>query len=402
MSSLFLRLVFALAILPTLAFAQGFTTLARLLPQDSQISEADGEVSATLALTAAVPYRSYALSDPDRWVFEFRKVDWGGLADIEGKAETASLRASDGAAGWSVLEFALDRPMTLETVQMRVLDRGAMLDVRLLPTDAETFAALVEDGRKRLSQARPVARPVPSYGDPRLDDVLRIALDPGHGGIDRGALGPGVEEADLTLIFARELRDRLRRSGVEVVLTRDADIFVSLPDRRSIARAAGADALVSLHADSLAEGEARGATVYALSGRDADRASERLTQGSGRDDLIGGADLTGTDDDVAMVLLDMARRETAPRSLRLSRAIIEGIGDAGARLNSNPTRSGHFAVLRGADIPAVLVEVGFISSDRDRAELLDPKTRARLIEGLATGILAWAEADAVEASLVRQ
>ncbi|MFW5641507.1 MAG: N-acetylmuramoyl-L-alanine amidase family protein, partial [Roseicyclus sp.] len=226
---------------------------------------------------------------------------------------------------------------------------------------------------------------------------------PGHGGVDPGAVRGGVTEADLVLQFARELAEALGRTGrAEAVLTRQADVFVPLPARVTRARAAGADAFVSLHADALADGRARGATVYTLADRASDAASAALAEQHDRADLLQGIDLSSSDDVVAGVLMDLARAETAPRAEALADALVESLGAGGLRLHSRPRGEAGFTVLRAADIPSVLVEIGFMSDPSDLANLQDPVWRAAMQAALVEGILTWAEADALRLSLLRQ
>jgi N-acetylmuramoyl-L-alanine amidase len=235
------------------------------------------------------------------------------------------------------------------------------------------------------------------------EDPLVVVLDPGHGGIDPGAERDGLTEKALMLTFARELQEvLLRDGGFEVVLTRTDDSFVSLDRRVDIAHAAGGQIFVSLHADALSEGQAHGATLYLLSESASDEASAALAERHDRDDLLAGIDLTGQDDRIASVLMDLARQETQPRSERLAHALVAGIGAGDLPLNSRPIRSAAFSVLRAPDIPSVLLEVGFLSSQRDLKNLRDPAWRARMAEAIREGLLLWVAEDATLSDLVRQ
>jgi N-acetylmuramoyl-L-alanine amidase len=227
-----------------------------------------------------------------------------------------------------------------------------------------------------------------------------VVLDPGHGGIDPGAERDDVTEAELMLTFGRELKEALLRAGgINVVMTRDEDVFVPLETRISIARSAGADVFLSLHADALAEGEAVGATIYTLAEEASDAASAALAERHDRDDILSGVDLTGQDDVVAQVLMDMARAETAPRSERLSEALAEAIKAEGLKMHRIPRQRAGFSVLKSADIPSALIEIGFLSSARDFERLVDPEWRARMARALVAGVQAWALADAAASQL---
>ncbi len=185
-------------------------------------------------------------------------------------------------------------------------------------------------------------------------------------------------------------------------MTRDEDIFVPLETRVAIAHQAQADIFISLHADNLRQGGAKGATVYVLSKEASDAATAHLAARHNRSDIIAGADLTGSDDEVAGILLDLARQETEPRSLSLANTLIAGMTEAGGPMNRKPLRKAGFSVLKSADIPSVLVEVGFLSSDRDLKNLRDPVWRNTMVTGIAKAILTWRDTDAARAPLVRQ
>ena len=238
---------------------------------------------------------------------------------------------------------------------------------------------------------------------PSGTDLIMVALDPGHGGVDPGALRDGTDEADLMLIFALELREVLLRTGqFDAVLTREGDWFVSLPERVTIARSAGADVFLSLHADALAEGRARGATVYTLSDTASDAASAALAEAHDRADLLAGVDLAGNDDEVAGVLIDLARLETAPRSGALADQLVAGLTAAGATLYNQPRLEAGFSVLKAADIPSVLLELGYLSDSGDLENLQNADWRARVQEGIRDAMLAWAREDAAISALLRR
>ena len=202
------------------------------------------------------------------------------------------------------------------------------------------------------------------------------------------------------LTFARELKERLvRAGGFTVIMTRDDDIFVPLETRISIARAAGADVFLALHADALAEGEAVGATIYTLADAASDAAGATLAERHDRDDLLSGVDLTGQDDLVAGILMDMARTETEPRTQRLAAALQAAMQADGVKMHRIPHQFARFSVLKSPDIPSALIELGFLSSARDLARLTDPDWRARMAGAIVTGLKAWAIEDAAQAQL---
>lgn len=387
------------------AAAQDLRALARVLAEGSRLEDDGREVVLDLALTQAVPYRVFVLDDPARVVLDFREVNWAALGpELDASSHVTGLAMGRGDAGWSRMVLTLDRPMEIAQAGMQTDDNDgtAQVQLRLSPVSQAAFTDLAAHTPPGV-RLPPVpvsdsALPVRVEGGP-----IMIALDPGHGGVDPGAQRRGQDEADLMLIFAIELREVLLRSGLfDVVLTREGDWFVSLPERVTIARSAGARAFLSLHADALEAGRARGATVYTLSETASDAASEALAEAHDRADLLAGVDLAGSDDEVAGVLLDLARLETAPRSAALADHIVAGLDRAGANLHRHPRLEAGFSVLKAADIPSVLVELGFISDPEDLANLLDAEWRARVQEAIRDALVAWAAEDQAQNALLRQ
>ncbi|MCA0918893.1 N-acetylmuramoyl-L-alanine amidase [Pseudooceanicola nanhaiensis] len=383
---------------------QDFSALARVDLSGSQIID-DGEgIRLELKLSQGVPYRVYTLTNPPRAVIDFREVDWDGVAKVNllNSDRVTDLRFGPFRPGWSRLVMDLAGPYALYRVGTTIdtASGEAKLTARFTPTDDETYAA-----RSGLPMDPAWDLPEPSLAapEPRGDGPVTIVLDPGHGGIDPGAERGGLNEKTLMLTFARELKETLLRSGnTTVLLTRNDDSFVSLERRVAIAHQANADLFISLHADLLPEGHARGATIYRLAEEASDTASAKLAERHDRDDLLSGVDLTGKDDIIADVLMDLARMETRPRTTLLARALADKVGAAGVPLNSHPIRSAGFSVLKAPDIPSVLIETGFLSDDRDLANLADPAFRAKLAEAIRDAVQAWIVADAANAPLVRQ
>ncbi|MEO1796326.1 MAG: N-acetylmuramoyl-L-alanine amidase [Pseudomonadota bacterium] len=395
---LFVLIWLSSLVLASASLAQELTALARVLPEETRVTQSRGKITLSLGLSQGVPYRVYTLADPNQLVLELSQVTWAGLETEELSARDAGpVSVGALATGWSGLVMDLGGPFQFIESSVDEVRDGVVLRVLLERTSDEAFAEAsgLPPTSVALTRSAPYAAPA--------EDSFIIVIDPGHGGVDPGAERDGVKEADLMLLMARELRDSLRRSGdVDVYLTRDEDTFVSLPARAALARQLGADAFISLHADALEEGYAEGATTYTLAEEASDAASALLAERHNRADILSGVDLGGQGDEIATILLDLARLDIAPRSEALSVQIVGALAAAGARLNSNPRRAADFAVLRSADIPSVLIEVGFLSSERDRIELQSPEKRGRIISGLADGILSWASADLADRALLRQ
>jgi N-acetylmuramoyl-L-alanine amidase len=382
--------------------SQDLGALARF--ETGNVRDRWGATELKLEISQGVPWRVFTLTNPNRLVMDFREVQWGEVDPNSLSASDRILAVRMGAyrPGWSRLVADLAEPMRVQTAELATdaSDGGATITVRLQRTEQADFdltAGAPRDPRWDL--------PEPALVDtmpPRDPNRVRIVLDPGHGGIDPGAERDGITEANLMLTFGRELQDVLRRAGgFDVILTRDGDYFVSLEARVAAARDAGADIFISLHADALAEGEARGAAVYVLSDDASDAASAALAERHNRDDLLAGLDLSQSDDRVANVLMSLARLDNAPRSEALAKHMLEGIRNAVGRVHKRPLRSAGFSVLKAADIPSVLLEVGFLSTEEDLKNLSDPIWRQGMAAGIRDGIIAWRDEDRALAPLRR-
>lgn len=395
-------LVLVLVMGPIAAVAQELSALARLVPERSWVADRRGGVEVELMLSQPVPWRVRVLDQPPRLVLDVREVDWTGLGALDqGSDAVVGVRAGVVRQGWSRLVMELVGPHLVARAEMLTGDQGAKVRLRLEPAPAEAFAAAA-------ALPEPADWALPEVADlpkrsPRGTGPVVVVLDPGHGGIDPGAERDGYTEAGLMLTFARELKDvLLRDGGFLVILTREEDIFVPLETRISIARAAGAHVFVSLHADAIAEGEAVGATIYTLSEDASDAASQALAERHDRADLLSGVDLTAQDDLVATILMDMARTETAPRVGRLATALQTAIQGAGLKMHRKPQQRAGFSVLKSPDIPSALLELGFLSSERDLARLEDPAWRAKMAAAIRDGLSTWATEDAALLDLLRK
>lgn len=356
-------------------------------------------------LSQPVPWRTRLLSGPPRAVVDFRTLDWTGFepADVALAGSAVALRVGDAGGGWSRMVIELGRPMGFAESGMETDPQtgAARLVLRLHPVSDTDFAAQSAALSATDGSPGPDVLHAPAARAPLGQRPTLVVLDPGHGGVDPGAIYADVREADLTLTFARELADVLRRSGrYEVVLTRDTDRFVSLESRITVAHSAAADVFLSLHADAVEDGEAVGATLYTLASGASDAASQALAERHDRDDLLGGGvDLTGTDDAVAGVLMELARRQTGPATDRLARALVGAIRGAELRMHRHPWQQAAFSVLKSPSVPSALLELGFLSSERDRGRLRDARWRARLEEAVLAGLDAWVEAEIAQQAL---
>lgn len=245
---------------------------------------------------------------------------------------------------------------------------------------------LVADGPAAPSAERPAAPP-PVSDRPRARNPERqvIVIDAGHGGTDPGALGTDNHEREITLAAALELRRQLEATGrYRVVMTRSTDVLVAHARRVAIARDAGADLFISLHTDSSQNPNTRGASVYTLSDRGAERAARQALRGG----PYGGLDLPAGDPAVRRVLLDLTQRATMNRSSVFATGLLNQIGDE-APLLARSHRDENLAVLLAPDVPAVLLEMGFITNADDARFMGDSGGRRRLMGAVVRAIDAY-------------
>lgn len=217
-----------------------------------------------------------------------------------------------------------------------------------------------------------------------------VMLDPGHGGKDPGAIGvSGTYEKHISLAAAQELKRQLEASGrYRVELTRTRDVFVPLGERVSRAQSKAASLFVSMHADALRDPGVRGASVYTLANSASDAQTAALAVKENSADRFGGPGFRDTPPEVARILSSLVRQETRAGSTRLAYSMVGSL-DRDVPLLVNPSRHAGFVVLKAADIPSVLVEMGFMSNARDEAELRRAAHRTRVAGAMARAVDAY-------------
>lgn len=223
---------------------------------------------------------------------------------------------------------------------------------------------------------------------PPLTRLLTIALDPGHGGEDPGAIGRGgSREKDVVLAIAKRLKARIEEQpNMRVMLTRDADYFVPLHMRVQKARKVQADLFVSIHADAFIETTARGSSVFALSEKGASSTAARwMASKENAADLIGGVNIKNQDRQLASVLLDLSTTAQISDSIKLAKAVLGEIGGIN-RLHKGAVEQAGFAVLKAPDIPSILIETAFISNPEEEARLTDDAYQDQMAEAVLKGI----------------
>ncbi len=339
-----------------------------------------GEVTLSADLTRPVGWRLWMADGPPRMVLELSDFSWNEAPEIRSTSIVGYDIVETG-PHLSELHAVMREPLGILTAEMIADEDGtARLEIRLQPTTANAFQTDLDEQEDAT--------------DGRAERLV-IAIDPGHGGTDPGAEADDIRESDLVLEFAHRLRDLLVASGkCEVVLTRSDDSLLSLDARLSVARAAEADVLISLHADALVDPDAAsGIVIYRLDPDAAEAANRRLTERHGPDDRLTGVDLADAEQDVNMALLDLARQDVGPRATALSSSLVGTFQSSELVVNSRPERMGDFAVLKAADIPSVLIELGFLSTEADLKRLTSEDWQTRVAEAIRDGLLLWAEED---------
>jgi N-acetylmuramoyl-L-alanine amidase len=357
----------------------------------AELSAESNRTSLVFTLSEDVEARGFVMGNPDRVIIDLPEVNFQippGSIEIGGVV--ASYRFGLFATGRSRIVIDLAGPARIASLEtsIRETDRAALLTIALETVTRTAFEEAVErDSRAALESAMTTASLRDVEAKPG-DDRPVIVLDPGHGGIDPGAVGAGgVLEKDIVYAFATRLRDRLEENArYRVIMTRQGDTFVALGERVKIAQKAQADLFVSIHADSISSApQVSGLTIYTGSERASDRESARLADRENQADAAAGVEDTQMPDEVADILHDLTQRETRGFSHGFAGRLVEEL-DGVARLNKNPHRQAGFRVLRAHDVPSVLLELGYLSSQRDIEQLMSQAWRDKATAAMADAI----------------
>jgi len=378
----------ALALIPVAAPAR-----AEPAVREIRIGVHPDKVRVVIEADAKLPVEAFELPDPYRIVLDLPDVDWR-VDPAQGEKSTGFIegyRFGQFAPGKSRVVFDLKRAALVDKA-FHIPPRNGQpwrLVIDIKPVTAAAFAARMakpppaaaEPGKAAVFVPPPMPRP---QGEAPKKVVV---IDPGHGGVDPGTIGiHGIYEKNITLAVGLELRKVLMKRGrYQVVMTRDRDIFIRLRQRVAMARAAGADLFVSLHADSNHNRRVRGASVYTLSETSSDKEAAALAAKENKADLIAGVDLTGESNEVTNILIDLAQRETMNHSAEFARILVNQMDDT-ARMLRRTHRFAGFAVLKAPDVPSVLIEMGYLTNTADESQLLKPRYRAKLADSIADAV----------------
>ena len=349
-----------------------------------------------------IEHQLVVLRNPDRLVLDLARVERSRELDElpsrvqPGDPYIAAIRVGNASDGFLRVVLDLKGEVRPQVFALKpVAEFGYRLVIDLYPLAAvDPLMALLERER---SEPAIAPRDVPRRGSvvperPRTaaraapPRRITVAIDPGHGGEDPGAIGRrGTYEKNVVLAISRRLKKSLA-GDMRVLLTRDDDFYVPLAERVRKARRVQADLFVSIHADAFREPSARGSSVFALSEHGATSAAARwLAQRENAADLIGGVNLDVKDPVLARTLLDLSQTAQISDSLKVGREVLEGIATHNPLHKPSVEQAG-FAVLKAPDIPSILVETAFISNPEEEQKLRSPRHQQRFAESIADGI----------------
>ncbi|WP_242390365.1 N-acetylmuramoyl-L-alanine amidase [Polymorphum gilvum] len=365
---------------------------------DARIAGDDVRTRFVLDLDGQIPFSVSTLADPYRLVIDLPATDFKLPADSgrEGRGLIRTWRYGMFAPGKSRIVLDATGPVEVDKtfVLPAVDDQPARLVIDLVRTTREAFLEEVRKTRLAVEESAPkLAAPKGDRLDVRtVPGKPVIVLDPGHGGIDTGAVGvAGTLEKAVVLDFASVLKRKLEETGRYTVhLTRESDTFVPLRKRVKFGREMKADLFVSIHADSVRHSRdaVRGATVYTLSEKASDDLAAQVAESENLSDVIAGVELAEEPADVTDILIDLARRETKNFSTHFARTLVSELRSA-VKLINNPHRSGGFVVLKAHDVPSVLLELGYLSNEHDEKLLVSEAWRERTANAVTEAIGAF-------------
>jgi len=422
--------------MPIRRYLLAFSCLGLLYPAAANASEIisikqnHGAETITLAPGTISPNKVFILDKPERLVIDIPAFD-SGDAELPQNYKDGliqKLRTGHFNADTSRMVFELREKITVQDKQ----EKNGKLIIDIAPTDENdkdkqtqpdrgpSLAAFFERFEKpQIEQAKPgkdLVKPSDEKDnqtspfrkssekerkpkqEPKEKPQIKaekkstksgkpvIVIDAGHGGIDPGTSGPnGTVEKMIVLEYAQALRTKLQKSGhYQVVLTRDRDKFIMLRKRVEIARKAGGDIFISLHADS-APGAAKGLSIYTVSEQASDEEAESLAARENKADVLAGINLQGERDDVAGILISLAERDTKNRSATLADLLVMSLDDH-VHLLPDSHRFAGFAVLKAPDIPSVLIEIGFLSNPQEEKLIKSKAYRDKVVSGIAKGV----------------
>jgi N-acetylmuramoyl-L-alanine amidase len=370
---------------------------ARAATSEATAVDVLGDRSETLiqlTLTRGVTAEVYTLANPYRVIVDLPGVAFKLPSDAgrDARGLVSAFRYGQFDEGKARMVLDTSGPVNITKAAMTKARSGpgVVLTIELNPTDTAAFGDGTGGGRQ--PEAHSESEPQPSPPPQAAVGKPVIVIDPGHGGIDPGAVGAGnLLEKNLVLSVAKKLQEQLERSGrYQIVMTRTRDVFLSLNERLKISRKSQADLFISIHADSIEQIYAqsiKGATVYTLSERASDAEARAIAEKENASDLVAGLDVgKGEDnDDVKNILIDLMKRETANFSAEFSRTLVRSLKSK-VSLSRDPERAAAFKVLRQTHAPSVLVELGYVSNPDESRQMQSAAWQDKVAKSIASAI----------------
>lgn len=330
-----------------------------------------------------IKFNIFTLANPNRVVIDITEVAWkSNYGGARGKGYIDRYRFGLFKPGTSRIVLDVKNPVIVNKAFIISPKRGKPYRFVI---DLEKVSKQVFEERVKKPIPRPIKRKTIISPEQDLRNFRKkklIVLDPGHGGHDPGSLGGkshrGFPEKTIVLSAARAIKKELEKTGrYEVVMTRNRDIFLKLRSRSRIAHKKQADLFISIHADSFKSSKVRGATVYTLSERASDREAAALAARENKSDIIAGMDLEEEIDIVQSILIDLVKRETMNLSSIFANELIGQLKKA-VLLRTRPHRTAGFIVLKGLDVPSVLIELGYLTNRTDAKLLMQKETQQNI------------------------
>ena len=359
----------------------------------ARIGEHPDRTRFVVELSDPVDIRTFTLASPNRVVIDMPAVQWHleGPPRPSGNGAVKSYRYGLFRPGNSRFVIDLSQPVVVSDALVLPPEQGYgyRIVIDLFPTTQEKFertAGWPADLKAR-EYAAEQAPPQQPTAPPQADARKVVIVDPGHGGIDSGTVGlDGTMEKDLVLAEGLKLRNTLQAHGYAVHMTRDSDVFIPLRERVNMARSWHADLFISIHADSIHDPSVGGLSIYTLSDKGSDKEAAALAAKENQSDIIAGVDLSGDNSAVAPILIDLAQRDTMNKSSRFAETAIAELSHATDILPRHPHRSAALVVLKAPDVPAVLIELGYLSNGHDEDQMKTAAWRDGVADAIAGAV----------------
>ena len=394
--------------LASFLFSAQAQTSSPLTAKSLRLGAIEEHTRVVVEFTGEVDYKLLTLSSPYRAVIDLPETKWDIPDEVQDKGLVSGVRFGSFKPGQGRIvvdlrgpvnvhkHFILPPSVAIENYRLVVDFEPATIATfrQLKPSVSETQTATIAvPNVPSLSTVAP--SPTPQYSAPSGEFTPKprprktrkiVVIDPGHGGVDPGAMGARSREKDIVLAFSKELVRQLKATRrYDVYLTRSTDVYIPLRQRVQIARNRKADLFISIHADAIKKKNIRGLSVYTLSEKASDREAAALARKENQSDIIAGVDFGDQLPEVANILIDLAQRDTKNASVKFAESLISSARGKTMLLDRTHRFAG-FRVLKAPDVPSVLVELGFITNRTDEKQLTSNKWRRRVATGMVDAI----------------